>query len=372
MTLTATTNILITGGAGFIGSRLIRALLAANPECRIWILDNLHPQVHGQNAVPPCFDDQVTFLRGDMGDARAVYDAVARSLPRLVFHLAAETGTGQSYDEPTRYCLANVIGTTHLIEALRKTGSTERVVLASSRAVYGEGAYIDATGRHCAGLPRDAAAMSAGDFEVPLPAGCVGPGHPAPSNPALPPAPASVYASTKLMQEYLLTQAGEGAGWRATILRFQNVYGPGQSLRNPYTGVLSIFAQQLLEGKDLAIFEDGQIARDFVYVDDVVEALVRAGERQLPHGTTIDIGMGEAVTIEEAARTLMQALGRNENSYAVTGAFRVGDIRHACADISVAHELLGWAPQVSVDEGLGALACWARREFGVTQSERGH
>lgn len=370
--LTGTMNILITGGAGFIGSRLIRALLAANSTHRIWVLDNLHPQVHGQDAVPPSFDDQVTFLHGDVGDAQTVHDAVAQSRPGLVFHLAAETGTGQSYDEPTRYCLANVMGTTHLIEALRKTGGTERVVLASSRAVYGEGAYIDATGRRCAGLPRDAAAMSAGDFEVPLPDEYAGPGCPVPSSPALPPAPASIYASTKLMQEYLLAQAGEGASWSATILRFQNVYGPGQSLRNPYTGVLSIFAQQLLEGKDLAIFEDGQIARDFVYVDDVVEALVRAGECQLPHGTIIDIGMGEAATIEGAARTLMQALGRDEDSYAITGAFRVGDIRHACADISVAHELLGWSPQVSLDEGLGALARWACGEFGVTQPERGH
>lgn len=372
MTVTIGMNILITGGAGFIGSRLIRALLAANSEHRIWILDNLHPQVHGQNATPPYFDEHVTFLHGDVGDALALHDAVARSRPALVFHLAAETGTGQSYDEPTRYCLANVMGTTHLIEALRKAGCTERVVLASSRAVYGEGAYIDTAGRRCAGLPRDAATMSAGDFEVPLPDECVGPGRPAPSNPALSPAPASVYASSKLMQEYLLTQAGEGGGWSATILRFQNVYGPGQSLKNPYTGVLSIFAQQLLEGKDLAIFEDGQIARDFVYVDDVVEALMRAGECQLPHGTIIDIGMGEAATIEGAAQTLMQALGRSRDSYAITGAFRVGDIRHACADISAAHELLGWVPQVSINEGLEALAHWAREEFGVTQSEQGH
>jgi dTDP-L-rhamnose 4-epimerase len=356
-------NVFITGGAGFIGSRLVKALLAADPARRIWILDNLHPQVHGAGAAAPQFGGNVTFIHGDVADAQAVEAAVAEARPALVYHLAAETGTGQSYDEPSRYCRVNVMGTTHLVEAIRKTGATRKVVLAASRAVYGEGAYLDAQGVECAGLPRDAAAMSAGNFEVPLPAGRPGPGRPAPSHPGLAPAPASVYASTKLMQEYLLTQAGEGASWSAAMLRFQNVYGPGQSLRNPYTGVLSIFSQQLLEGRDLAIFEDGEIARDFVYVDDVVDALVRAGHQELPHGAIIDIGLGEPATILDAAKALMRALGRKDTSFSITGAFRVGDIRHACADISAARERLGWTPKVGVEEGLGRLAQWARKEF---------
>lgn len=353
-------HILITGGAGFIGSRLAKALAAADRSARIWVLDNLHPQVHGPDAPTPDLGPQVTFLKGDVADGAVVQAAVQASQPATVYHLAAETGTGQSYDEPARYCNVNVMGTTHLIEAMRKVGTVRRVILSASRAVYGEGAYLDQNGRVCAGLPREAAALAQGRFDVPLPPGFVGPGKPAPSGFGLPPAPASVYASTKLMQEYLLTQAGEGAGWDATILRFQNVYGDGQSLRNPYTGVLSIFAQQLLEGKELAIFEDGDIARDFVYVDDVVDALVRAGQRQLPHGTVLDIGMGEAVTILEVARSLMKALGRPQDVYRVTGAFRVGDIRHACADIAVARQLLEWQPKVGVDEGLARLARWAQ------------
>jgi dTDP-L-rhamnose 4-epimerase len=202
--------------------------------------------------------------------------------------------------------------------------------------------------------------MGQGRFDVPLPAGHAGPGVPAASHAGLPPAPASVYASSKLMQEYLLTQAGEGAPWTAAMLRFQNVYGPGQSLRNPYTGVLSIFARQLLEGGDLAIFEDGEIARDFVYVDDVVDALVKAGQAPLAHGAIIDIGLGEAATILDVARSLMRALGRPEDSYRVTGAFRVGDIRHARADIEPARRLLGWTPKVGIEEGLQRLAHWAR------------
>jgi dTDP-L-rhamnose 4-epimerase len=355
-------RILITGGAGFIGTRLVKALLAANPSCRIWILDNLHPQVHGPDATVPDLGARVTFLRGDVGNALEVQQAVTASAPELVYHLAAETGTGQSYDEPARYCRVNVMGTTHLVEAIRQQGGTKRVVLAASRAVYGEGAYKDQEGRECVGLPRDARAMAEGRFSVPLPVGHPGPGMPAASHAGLPPAPASVYASTKLMQEYLLTQAGEGAGWSAVMLRFQNVYGPGQSLRNPYTGVLSIFARQLLQGGDLAIYEDGDIARDFVFVDDVVDALVRAGGAALQHGAIIDIGLGQAATILAVAKSLMRSLGRSEDSFRITGEFRVGDIRHACADIASARRLLGWSPKVGIDEGLARLAQWAQSQ----------
>jgi dTDP-L-rhamnose 4-epimerase len=356
-------HILITGGAGFIGSRLARLLAARDANARIWVLDNMHPQVHGPNAADPDLGSQVHFLRGDVADASAVHGAVQASQPTVVYHLAAETGTGQSYDEPARYCNVNVMGTAHLIEAIRTVDTVRRVVLSASRAVYGEGAYLDQNGRICTGLPREASSMSEGRFDVPLPPTFIGPGRPAPSRAGLPPAPASVYASTKLMQEYLLAQAGEGANWTATMLRFQNVYGDGQSLRNPYTGVLSIFAQQLLEGKELAIFEDGDIARDFVYVDDVVDSLVRAGEKALPHGTVLDIGMGHAVTILEVAKSLMKALGRSQDAYTINGAFRVGDIRHACADIEAARKLLDWQPKVSVEEGLTRLARWAKSQF---------
>lgn len=364
-------NVLITGGAGFIGTRLARALLAASPDHRIWVLDNLHAQVHGPQAKEPELGDGVTFLRGDVGEADHVRKAVEAARPHLVYHLAAETGTGQSYDEPARYCRVNVQGTAHLIEALRSVDGARRVVLAGSRAVYGEGAYRDANGRECIGLARTAQAMEQGDFAVPLPPGRAGPGVPAPSHAGLAPAPASVYASTKLMQEYLLAQCGQEAPWTAAILRFQNVYGPGQSLRNPYTGVLSIFARQLLDGGQLAIFEDGAIARDFVFVDDVVDALVRAGDAALPHGSVIDIGLGQAVSIVEVAKSLMRALGRSEDSFRITGEFRVGDIRHACADITSARALLGWSPRVGIEEGLRRLAQWAQSQHAAAFSHPG-
>lgn len=356
-------RILITGGAGFIGSRLVAALLAANPASRIWVVDNLHPQVHGQDATAPAFPSGVDFIRGDVVDAALMRDVVAQARPELVYHLAAETGTGQSYDEVIRYSQVNVLGTANLIDALRRVGSARRVVLAASRAVYGEGGYRDADGREFVGLPRQPEAMSAGDFAVPMPAAARLPVAPIPSHAGLAPAPASIYASTKLMQEYLLAQAGEGSAWKATLLRFQNVYGPGQSLRNPYTGVLSIFARQLLSGGKLAIFEDGQIARDFVFVDDVVSALVLAGEREVAHGTILDIGSGAPVTILDAARILMRALGGADDNYSITGQFRIGDIRHACADIRAAGNTLGWAPRVSVESGLQQLAEWARKQY---------
>lgn len=363
-------NILITGGAGFIGSRLVRALRHIEPASRIWVLDNLHPQVHGPVAASPELGDGVEFVRGDVADKQLMNAVVESAQPELVYHLAAETGTGQSYDEVSRYCEVNVSGTANLIEAVRAKSktATKKIVLAASRAVYGEGGYQDAEGRAYVGLPRQAEAMSSGDYSVPLPVGAKLPAQPIPSNAGLPVSPASVYASTKLMQEYLLKQTGEGASWKSAILRFQNVYGPGQSLRNPYTGVLSIFSRQLLEGKTLAIYEDGLIARDFVYVDDVVDALVKAGQSDLPHGITMDIGTGEAVSILDVARLLMRNLDCPDDRLAITGQFRVGDIRHACADTRAARELLGWQPRVSVEAGLALLANWAQSEFRLNNT----
>jgi dTDP-L-rhamnose 4-epimerase len=170
------------------------------------------------------------------------------------------------------------------------------------------------------------------------------------------------------MQEYLLRQTGTGTGWRATILRLQNVYGPGQSLRNPYTGVLSVFTQQLLSGRSLDIFEDGLISRDFVFVQDVASAFLAAGQHDLPHGTIVDIGSGHAVTILEAVRMLIGTLGYEENRFSVTGRFRPGDVRYACADIRAAEGLLRWSPRTPLDKGLGLFAEWARQQFLRTQA----
>lgn len=362
-------SILITGGAGFIGSRLARALLERDPSARIWIYDNLHPQVHGSRASWPDFGGSVTCVEGDIASEEGVHAVVARAEPSVVFHLAAETGTGQSHDEPTRYCRVNVLGTTHLIEAIRRVGTVGRVVLAGSRAVYGEGGYRDAQGREFTGAPRSPEALAEGKFAIDPPVWAERPVEPIPSHSGLAVAPSSVYASTKLMQEYLLQQTLTPP-CSAVVLRFQNVYGPGQSMHNPYTGVLSIFAKQLLSGGGIDIYEDGEISRDFVYVDDVVDALVQAGSSDVPHGSVIDIGTGQPVTILEAARILAAALGRRDAEIQVSGRYRAGDIRHAFADVSTAERLLTWAPKIDVDTGLASLAKWAEAQFPSLERTR--
>lgn len=349
-------RVFVTGGAGFIGSRL--SMLMARAGHQVTVFDNLHPQVHGETAKPPAFPPAMTFRLGDVRDSEALAAAVRESDPDVIYHLAAETGTGQSYDLPSRYCAVNVDGTCHLIEALRALPSRRRrFVLAGSRAVYGEGAYLTATDARCYPGPRAVDAMQAGRFD---PVDADGrPLTPIATDETAPPQPASIYASTKLMQEFVCRQALEGGDTELVLLRFQNVYGPGQSLSNPYTGVLSIFSSQILEGRTLDIYEDGLITRDFVFVDDVVEALKMAGVGPNPGAEPINIGSGEACTINRAAEILLQTLGTEVSRRRVSGKFRAGDIRHAVADISRARERLGWSPRTSLENGLAALAQWA-------------
>lgn len=354
----------LTGGAGFIGSRLANRL-AAIAGNEVTVYDNLHPQVHGHISAPVGLDSRIRFIRGDVGDRDALIRAVTETAPEAVTHLAAETGTGQSADEPSRYCHTNVTGTANLIEAIRTAGTVRRVVLPSSRAVYGEGPYRTADGAILIPPARLDGDMKQGRF-APLPDQAL---TSLPVRSDTPVAPCSIYASTKLMQEYLLTQGALGQ-WHTVVLRLQNVYGPGQSLKNPYTGVLSIFSQQILEGKTLNIFEDGQIVRDFVFVDDVVDALFRALLTDgLPvaigAGLPINIGSGVPATILEAARILLANLGAPEDRTRISGDYRPGDIRHACADITEAAQWLNWKPQVSLRDGLGRLAQWVQQSHSA-------
>jgi dTDP-L-rhamnose 4-epimerase len=351
-------RVFITGGAGFIGSRLAQRLAAT---CDVTAFDNLHEQAHAGNPENRArLDDAgVRLIMGDVRDGAALAAALATVDPTIVYHLAAETGTGQSFDLPVRYNDVNVMGTAHLIEAVRAKGDqVARVVLAGSRSIYGEGAYVDATGRPVLAQERRPADMDAGDFAVKDAAGNVL--IPAPTNATCPVVPASVYASTKLMQEYLLRQAFWGTDVAVGILRLQNVYGPGQSMNNPYTGVLSIFARQIQEGKILDIYEDGDIVRDFVLVDDVVRAFAMMGEADVMPQEILDIGSGEPASILDIARTMLGLFGRDPGDLRITGKFRPGDIRYALADTAPAAAYLGWHPVVSLDAGLRRLTDWSR------------
>ncbi len=350
-------SILITGGAGFIGSRLAAKLSA---DAEVTVFDNFHPQVHDGNPEnrERLNEYGIGVIEGDVRDAAALSAAVAQTKPDIIYHLAAETGTGQSFDLPVRYTDVNVMGTAYLIEAIREhVPNLPRVILAGSRSVYGEGACVDGEGRTSAAVERTEEDMAKGDF---IPKNVKGEDlTPVATNADCIAAPASVYASTKLMQEYLLQQAFWGTPTKVGILRLQNVYGPGQSLNNPYTGVLSIFCRQIAEGKTLNIYEDGVITRDFVLVDDVAEAFKQMGMAETMPEDILDIGSGEAATIIDVARTLLGLLGAPTDRLTVTGAFRPGDIRYAVADISRARDQLGWAPACTLDEGLKALVEWS-------------
>ncbi|MGR3792467.1 NAD-dependent epimerase/dehydratase family protein [Vannielia sp. SX4] len=351
-------TVFITGGAGFIGSRLT-GLLAQ--RYRVVAYDSLLPQVHEGNP-----DNRARFeaaggklIQGDIRDRAALQDALAQVAPAIVVHLASETGTGQSYDFVGRYCEVNVGGTANLVEAIRAVGSVRRVLLASSRAVYGEGACVGPDGRPAAAVERRPADIASGDYAPhdatglrlsPVPTDAV----------ACPVAPTSIYASTKLMQEFLLRQAFWGTPVGVGVLRMQNVFGEGQSLNNPYTGVLSIFVRQIQEGLALRLYEDGNAVRDFIHVDDVARAFLALAEvPQLPE-RAIDIGSGETVSLLDVSRRLLALLGAAPDRFEITGEFRPGDIRHAVADISAARTMLGWRPQVSLEAGLQRLVEWSR------------
>jgi dTDP-L-rhamnose 4-epimerase len=352
-------RILITGGAGFIGSRL--AIHLKQNGAQVTVYDNLHPQAHEGNPENLASLEQaaVPVIKGDVCDFESLRIALETVQPEVIYHLAAETGTGQSFDLPTRYCNVNVMGTTNLIEAVRATKSVTRVVLAGSRSVYGEGACVDESGAPTTAVERKPSDLNNGDFAVKDHQGRTL--TPVPTDASTcPVAPASVYASTKLMQEYLLTQAFWNTGVQVGILRLQNVYGPGQSLNNPYTGVLSIFARQIQEGRVLEIYEDGDITRDFVYVDDVVRAFAAFAKAKNLPDRVVDIGLGQGATIVEIASKMLVSFGEGAMKYSVSGAFRPGDIRYGVADISAARSHLAWQPEYSLENGLAALVSWSK------------
>jgi dTDP-L-rhamnose 4-epimerase len=366
-------QVLITGGAGFIGSHLADELLRRG--YRVRALDNLSPQVHGDARHrgargPDYLDPDVELVVGDVRDR----DAVRRALDGVdtVVHLAAAVGVGQSMYEIAHYTDVNNLGTAVLLEALVERGRTrpvERLVVASSMSLYGEGRYRTADGRTVDAAERTRAQLAAGAWEPVDEVGC--PLQPVATPESKPPALASVYALSKYDQERMCLMIGGAYGIPTAALRFFNVFGTRQALSNPYTGVLAIFASRFLNDRAPMLFEDGYQQRDFVSVYDVARACrlaLEAPDDALERaGRVFNVGSGRRYSVREVADRMAAALGKEYIAPEVTGKYRVGDIRHCFADITLAREALGYEPEMPLEDGLGELAEWVE---GQTADDR--
>jgi dTDP-L-rhamnose 4-epimerase len=355
--------VLITGGAGFIGSHLADELLAAGYRVRLF--DALVEQVHGPGLQPPDYlSPEAELMVGDVRDPRAVRAALTGV--DAVVHLAAAVGVGQSMYQVARYTSVNNLGTAVLLETLIDH-PVRRLVVASSMSIYGEGLYTAPDGAPRAVGERTPEDLRAGRWDPAGPAGEPLTPRPTPEDKA--PRPSSVYALSKLDQERLCLMLGAAYGIPTVALRFFNAYGPRQSLSNPYTGVLSIFASRLLNGRPPVIFEDGRQRRDFVSVHDVARACRLALERPQAAGHAINVGSGRSVDIREVAERLARVLGRPDLTPEVPGHYRAGDIRHCFADLSLARDLLGYAPRVELEDGIRALADWLDGQSAMDRVE---
>lgn len=353
-------TVLVTGGAGFIGCA-VSQLLAESVQ-RWVVLDSLHPQVHADRARPGALHEAAELIVGDVTDP-GVWDRLLEDLaPDLVIHLAAETGTGQSLTESNRHALVNVVGTTQMLDAFTRAGHRPRhVVLSSSRAVYGEGTWLRRDGSAFRPGTRTHRQLVAQQWD--FPDGTYTPNSVAGS----PPNPSNVYAATKLAQENILA-AWTGANDVAlSVLRLQNVYGPGQSLTNPYTGIVSLFSRLARDGRSIPLYEDGEITRDFVFIDDVASAIAAAvSQPPAEHMRTVDVGTGEHTTISDLATTIATYHGAPAPH--VTGQFRDGDVRHASCTIEATTEELGWTPSWSLADGVAALQEWIGKQLDETDN----
>jgi dTDP-L-rhamnose 4-epimerase len=324
------------------------------------VLDSLHPQVHRAGERPDYLPDDVELLVGDVRDG----DAVRKALVGVdrVAHLAARVGVGQSMYEISEYTSVNGVGTGVLLEALLDH-PVERLIVASSMSVYGEGLYVDAAGEPVPSVDRRRADLEAGRWEPVGPAGQALTPVSTPETKA--PTLSSVYALGKYDQERLCLMFGSAYKVPTVALRFFNAYGPWQALSNPYTGVLAIFASRLLNGRPPLVFEDGEQLRDFVSVHDVARACALAlSAGSSADGQVVNVGSGDSISVNEIASQLGAILGK-DIAPEVTGKFRVGDIRHCFADVSLASSVLGYAPQVSLQQGMTELAAWLEGQVAV-------
>jgi dTDP-L-rhamnose 4-epimerase len=351
-------HILITGGAGFIGSNLSLKLIEKGYS--VTVLDNLSPQIHSENSpLYHSIKDKVNFIHGTV----LSYDDWKKALENIdvVVHLAAETGTGQSMYEIEKYTDVNIKGTSVFLDILaNETHSIKKIVVASSRAIYGEGKYTCKEHGSVYPIARLDHDMARGNFGVKCPH-CAQEVSLLSTDEESKIHPTSIYGITKHVQEQMFMLMGQSLGIPSVAFRYQNVYGAGQSLSNPYTGILSIFSTRIKNGNDIAIFEDGLESRDFVYVDDVVDATILGIEKDEANGEVFNVGLGQAIDVLTVAKTLINAY-KSDSKITITGNYRLGDIRHNYAGLTKIEQKLGFEPKVSFEEGIKKFTTWVENQ----------
>ncbi len=354
-------KVLITGGAGFIGSSLAFKLVAKKYE--VTVLDNLSPQIHGedpeQSELFLQIRDKVTFIKGDVRSKDDLREALANA--GIVIHLAAETGTGQSMYEIDKYIDVNIKGTSNLLDLIaNEPNEVKKLVVASSRAVYGEGKYnCEIHGEVFPGQ-RSEEHLSTGDFAVKCPKCRINVTAINTSEDSQI-QPSSIYGLTKYVQESMCMIMGRALGIPVVGLRYQNVYGPGQSLKNPYTGILSIFSTRIKNGNNINIFEDGTESRDFVYIDDVVDATMAAIESEEADYQVFNVGTGVATNVLTVANTLVEKY-QSDVDISVSGQYRLGDIRHNFADLTETFDKLAFFPKFEFQDGIQHFVDWVNQQ----------
>ena len=357
-------QILITGGAGFVGSHLADGLLRRGHRVRV--VDDLTPQVH-KDGPPDYLSPQVELVVGDVRDPNRLRDVLQGV--DVVFHFAATVGVGQSMYEISRYMSVNTQGTAELLQAMLDAKMTpEKLIVASSMSIYGEGRYqCSKCSREATPSVRPVTQLRAGQWELHCNF-CQGILKPLPTNETKPSEINSIYALSKRDQEELCLIYGRTYGIPVTALRFFNIYGSRQALSNPYTGVAAIFAARLLNDQAPMVFEDGEQMRDFVSVHDIVRANILAMERPESNGEVINIGSGTPISIRRVAEILTEALGRDLPPI-ISQKYRAGDIRHCFADLTKARTLLGYKPEVTHEQGFQDLALWLSGQQAEDRAE---
>ena len=351
-------NILITGGAGFIGSNL--ALKLIEKGYKVTVLDNLSPQIHTSNS--PLYNsikDKVRFIKGTV----LSYDDWKNALEEIdvVVHLAAETGTGQSMYEIEKYTDVNIKSTSIFLDILaNEKHSVKKMIVASSRAIYGEGKYECSSCGIVYPNERKDEDMSKGDFTVKCPT-CNANAKLLATDENSKIHPSSIYGITKQVQEQMFMVMGKTLNIPALAFRYQNVYGAGQSLSNPYTGILSIFSTRIKNGNDINIFEDGKESRDFVYIDDVVDATILGIEKDEANYEVFNVGLGLAIDVNKVASTLVKEYKSN-SKISISGNYRLGDIKDNYADLTKIQTKLGFKPKVSFEEGIKRFTKWVNAQ----------